>query len=266
MSEAEVLFTDLVGCDRLSLYLNQDSHLDKHKSLFLASVLARRTRGEPLQYILAKTEFMGRQFILTEDVLIPRPETEILVDTALRYLSDTDIARRTLRILDLGTGSGCIAVSLAKLLSNSIIDAIDISEAALRVARKNSRLHKARVNFMQSDLFDNPKLRVDNYNLIISNPPYIPRGEIINLQPEISFEPAIALDGGKDGLHFYRQIVGQSTRYLKTGGLLMVEIGFNQGDAVSGIIDQSAAFKIIEVVKDFQQFERIIVAKKIKNG
>ncbi|TRZ96442.1 peptide chain release factor N(5)-glutamine methyltransferase [bacterium] len=259
MIESEILFTDLLGCDRVSLYLNQDRYLNKQQADFLASVLKRRAKGEPLQYILAKTEFMGLQFRLTEDVLIPRPETEILVETALRYFSNIDTA---LQILDLGTGSGCIAICLAKVLSNSIIDAIDISERALKVAKKNSRLHKVNINFMPSDLFSNQKLIGNSYDLIISNPPYIPGEEIKNLQPEIRFEPDIALDGGSDGLDFYRRVIGESSQYLKDRGLLMIEIGFNQKYAVQDIIGKSSALDIIEIVKDYHNFERVIVAQK----
>jgi release factor glutamine methyltransferase len=167
-----------------------------------------------------------------------------------------------LQILEVGSGSGCIAISLAKVLSNCIIDAIDISQGALKVAKKNSRLHKVKINFMPSDLFSNQKLNDSNYDLIISNPPYIPTEEIKKLQPEIRFEPDVALDGGSDGLDFFRRIIAESPRYLKDRGLLMIEIGFNQKYAVRDIISKSSALEIIETVKDYRGFERVIVAKK----
>ena len=266
MTEAEILFADFLNCSRLSLYLNRDLPLDKYQAKFLSSVLERRISGEPLQYILKRIEFMGLEFVLTKDVLIPRPETEILVENAVRCLSVAATSHRALRILDIGTGSGCIAVSLAKLLSDPVIDAIDISGPALIVARKNAGLNKVSINFMQSDLFNHQDLETGGYDLIISNPPYIPTGEIRKLQPEIRFEPFIALDGGSDGLDFYRRIIKESPRYLREGGLLIMEMGLNQIYALKNIIEKSSTFGIVEITKDYNNIDRVIVLERHKEN
>lgn len=261
MTEAELLFTEILNCDRLSLYLKQELKLDKDKITFVSSVLKRRFSGEPIQYILERTEFMGLDFKITPDVFIPRPETEIMVETAVKIGHRLLVIGDRLKILDIGTGSGCIATSLAKFLRNAEIDAIDISNEALRIAKENARLNRANINFIQSDLFAY-NLTPNTYNLIVCNPPYIPTAEIENLQPEIRYEPHIALDGGSDGLDFYRKIIVQSPRYLKKGGFLIMEIGFGQKEAIKNIFQNTANFEIIEVICDYNNIERIIVAKK----
>ncbi len=266
MNEAELLFTDILNCDRLSLYLNRGSVLDKDKSTFVSSVFKRRTRGEPIQYILGKTEFMGFEFRVGPDVLIPRPETEILVETVTQT-----VARRTphaarLKILDIGTGSGCIAISLAKFLPDAEITATDVSGKAIEVAQYNAKLNNVaeKITFIKSDLFANCELRTTNHDIIVCNPPYIAASEIDNLVPQIKYEPRLALDGGNDGLYFYRRIIDGAPYYLQGGGFLMLEIGFNQKDGIRNIFQKSKNFEIIEVVKDYNDIERVIVARNIK--
>ena len=263
MVEAELLFSSILNCDRLSLYLNKESLLDKDNSLFVSCVLKRRIKGEPIQYILGKTEFMGFEFKLTADVLIPRPETEILVETVIKQLSALSPQPSALKILDVGAGSGCIAVTLAKLLPAIELTATDISQAALKIAKDNAIMHKVleRIKFFRSDLFASCELGVASYDIIISNPPYIASKEIDKLQPEIKYEPRIALDGGTDGLGIYGRLIASSPRYLKKGGLLILEIGFNQGQALKNIFRKYKDFKIIEVVKDYNNIERVIVAQ-----
>jgi release factor glutamine methyltransferase len=251
------LFSEILNCDRAHLYLNQDVALDKEQSLFISATLERRFSGEPLQYILGKTEFMGLEFKVTPDVFIPRPETEILVETALKLVSS--VKCQVSNILDLGTGSGCIAVSLARFLPRAKVDAIDISEKALAMAKYNAWLNNAEINFIQGDLF-NPT----DYDLIITNPPYIPSAEIDNLQPEIQYEPRIALDGGRDGLDFYRRITACAPGYLKEDGFLIMEMGFGQRPQIENIFQKSGNFEIIEVVNDYNNIERVIVAKNIR--
>jgi release factor glutamine methyltransferase len=263
MNETELLFTEILSCNRSSLYLNTDLHLDKNKSSLISSALKRRAYGEPIQYILGKIEFMGLEFKVSPDVFIPRPETEILVETVIKYATSHKLQATSKKILDVGTGSGCIAISLAKFLPNNIeIDAIDISKEALEIAQENARLNNAGINFMQGDLFNACDLRPATCDLIVSNPPYIPSEEIEILQPEIRYEPRIAIDGGKDGLYFYRRLIGESPNYLKQGGLLIMEIGFNQKNAIKNIFKNSANYKIIEVIKDYNNIERVIVAKR----
>lgn len=267
MTESELLFTQILDCDRLSLYLNQDMPLDEDKTFLISSVLKKRISGEPLQYILGKTEFMGLKFKLNKDVFIPRPETEILVEKVIEIGHRLLVMGDRLKILDIGTGSGCIAVSLAKFLSNARIDAIDISSEALTIAKANAELHNVVINFSQADLFNTYDLLPTTYHLIVSNPPYIPSTEIDNLQLEVSYEPRLALDGGKEGLDFYQKIIEQSPRYLKEDGILLMEMGFAQRIAVEEILKKSKIFQIIEIIKDYNRIDRVIVAKrKEKNG
>jgi release factor glutamine methyltransferase len=265
MTEAELLFTQILNCDKLSLYQNRNSPLGKEKLSFISSVLKRRIAGEPIQYILGKTEFMGLEFKVTPDVLIPRQETEILVETALKQISDLRSQISVVNILEIGTGSGNIAVSLAKHLPGAKICACDISAKALDIARANVRINRVddSINFIQSDLFASYDLRPTAYDLIISNPPYVTAQEIDNLQPEIKYEPRIALDGGGDGLDFYRRIASQAPEYLKEDGLLILEMGFGQAGSIKNILKISENFEIIEVVRDYNGLDRVIVARKL---
>jgi len=264
MNEAELLFSRVLNCDRVSLYLNKKDKLGAQSGALVSSVLRKRISGYPLQYILGKADFFGREFLVNESVLIPRPETEILVETALKI--GLRLKAKGLRpdILELGTGSGCIAISLAKELPGVNIIATDISEKALGAARKNARLHNVKINFVQGDLFNTYPLSFTLYHLIISNPPYIPSGEINKLQPEIAYEPRQALDGGKDGLDYYRRIAGQCSEYLKEEGVLVFEIGFGQYEEIEKILQKGAKLQIIDVIRDYADIRRVIVAQKVK--
>jgi len=267
MLEAELLFTELFNCDRLSLYLEKRPAITKDKLALISSVLKRRITGEPIQYVLGKTEFMGLKFKVTPDVFIPRPETEILVETAIKLVHRPQSIVHSYNILDLGTGSGCIAVLLTKFLPNAKISAVDISGRAIQLAKENARLNKVEIDFIQSDLFNTVDYRLSTIDLIVSNPPYITSAEIDNLQPEIQYEPRLALDGGKDGLEFYRKIISLSPYYLKKDGLLIMEMGFNQAGAIRNIFKISGKFKILEVVKDYNNIDRVVVARKVgRNG
>jgi len=259
MNEAELLFTKILKCGRNSLYLHNGNVLDKEKQFFISSILKRRIKGEPIQYILGESEFMGLSFKVTRDVLIPRPETEILIEIVLKY--------EPRKILELGTGSGCIAVSLAKFIPLARIVALDVSQGALGVAvenaEKNGVLDKIEFKFLDL-LTDNIKpcdVRMKNFDLIVSNPPYIRSSEILELAPEIQFEPRVALDGGEDGLDFYRKISKNAPLYLNNNGYLILEMGFGQCAEIRKILQNSLNFEIIEVVKDYNNIDRIIVAK-----
>jgi release factor glutamine methyltransferase len=212
---------------------------------------------------------MGLEFKVTPCVFIPRPETELLVEKVIELVTRVQGYKgASLKILDIGTGSGCIAVSLAKLVPQAKIDAVDISEQALKIAKENARLNKIKVNFFQSDLFttyDLPCLpagrRLTTYDIIVSNPPYVVASEINNLQAEVRQEPRLALDGGRDGLDFYRRIIVTAWRYLRKGGLLVLEIGFGQKEEIKNIFQKSAKFEIIEITKDYNNIDRVVVAK-----
>lgn len=256
MNEVELLFSEVLGCDRASLYLNRNRNLSEDQSVFISAALKRRIKGEPIQYILGKTEFMGLELKVNPNVLIPRPETEILVETVIKYAGKEKLTR----ILDLGTGSGCIAISLFKNLVNPEIDACDISAKALELAKENSALHSAKINFIQSDLFGS--LSNKKYDIIVSNPPYVEEDQIIKLQPELQFEPRIALAAGADGLDFYRRIISKASDHLRSNGLLIVEIGFGQVEPLKKIFNDSNKFKITEVAKDYNNIDRVIAARK----
>ncbi len=261
MNEAELVFTHLFSCDKATLWQKRSTHLNKKDSAWVASVLRRRSAGEPLQYILGQTEFMGFSFKVNANVLIPRPETEILVEEALKLCAGK------VDILEIGTGSGCIAVSLAKFLPSARITALDISWKALEIARDNAFRHALaeRIIFLHSDLFSHKALSVSEFDLIIANPPYVAGREIDSLQPEISFEPRQALDGGIDGLDFYRRIAKNAGAHLKAGGILMLEIGFAQAQAVERILESTKRLRVVKVIKDYNKIKRVVVAQKINH-
>jgi len=264
VNEAELLFTEILNCERAELYLGKDSLLSKAESGKVALALKRRISGEPIQYILGKAEFMGLEFKVNKDVLIPRQETEILVETVIKIAADFNLCSG--RILELGVGSGCISVSLAKFLPDVRVVAVDLSRPALKVAEENAVSNNVsdRIRFIQSDLFSAFRLQALAFGLIAANPPYIPDSEILSLQPEVQFEPRLALSGGKDGLDFYRKIISQAPSYLDKGGFLIMEMGFKQCDAVKNIFQESGKFEIIDIVNDYSGIERVIVVKKIK--
>lgn len=266
MNEAELLFSSVFDCDSLSLYLNKELVLGKDKAEFISSALKRRIKGEPIQYILGKTEFMGFDFKVTPDVLIPRPETEILVETVLKFGAGLRARGSWLNILDIGTGCGNIAISLAKFLPNVKITALDISQEAINIAQNNAVLNnvKEKINFINKDFFDrnHEPCAMSQFDIIVSNPPYIASSQINKLQPEIKYEPRIALDGGGDGLNFYRRLIPDCFSHLEKSGLLIMEIGFNQIEALQNIFQKFQDFEIIEVVKDYNNIERVIVVKR----
>jgi len=257
VNEAELVLTHVLNCDRLSLYLNKDSKLDKDKSALFSSILKRRIKGQPVQYILGSSEFMGLKFKVDKRVLIPRPETEILVEAAIEGLKNIEKPD----VLDIGTGSGCIAVSLAKNIPNCKIMATDISPEALELAGQNADLYRVKIEFLRSDLFAG--LRLKEFDLIISNPPYVPTRELKSLAREISFEPVLALDGGSDGLDFYRRIISQASGYLKKGGLLVFEVGINQAGQVKDMLETGEKFDDLRIIKDYNNIQRVVIARRI---
>ncbi|MFH0763511.1 MAG: peptide chain release factor N(5)-glutamine methyltransferase [Candidatus Omnitrophota bacterium] len=214
----------------------------------------------PIQYIVGHAEFCGMDFLVDERVFIPRPETELLVETVTEIFYS--IHSTQYAILDLCTGSGNIAIALTKTLPDCKIIASDISEEALALARKNSSRLGAghNIEFVSSDLFNNIKGR---YDLIVSNPPYIAGFEFETLQKEVLKEPRLALDGGEDGLGFYRRIVQEAPRCLNSGGYLVFEIGFGQAGEVRKIIGRAGAFKVTGIKKDFNGIDRVVVARWI---
>ena len=260
MTEAELVLTHVLNCDRLSLYLNKDVCLDIDKSAQVSAILRRRITGEPLQYILGSVEFMGYRFKVDKRALIPRAETEILISSVLEKIKSTAKSAR-LKILDLGTGSGCIAVCLAKLLPQARVWATDVSSAALQLAKENADLHKVKVKFLSGDLFSALEKDQEKFDLIISNPPYIAQDEFYALAKEISFEPVLALKAGIEGLDFYRRIINQAAGYLNTDGLLAFEIGANQANRICAMLEEQN-FNLFGIIKDYNNTKRVVMAKQ----
>ncbi len=222
-------------------------------------VINERCNGKPYAYIVGHKEFMGLDFIVNENVLIPRDDTEVIVQSVLSKINKD----ASLKICDMCTGSGCIAISLAKEVEKSgIADykivAVDKSEKALEVAKENATRNNANVEFVLSDLFDN--LEEKEFDIIVSNPPYIKTKAIKTLQKEVKDnEPNMALDGGEDGLYFYNKIIHQAKHFLKANGIICFEIGFDQANEVTQILN-SQNFKNIEVIKDLSGNDRVVIA------
>lgn len=228
--------------------IDRDRYIKNVKRLIL---------GEPLQYITGIQEFMKLNFLVTKDVLIPRPDTEILVEEVIRKAEN--ISNPV--ILDLCTGSGAIAVSLAKYIKNVHICAVDISSKALEIAKKNAELNgvKNNIEFIESNLFD--KIKERKFDIIVSNPPYIETETIKTLSKDVQSEPKIALDGGKDGLDFYRKIADSGSKYLNRQGYICLEIGYNQRIAVRQILENKKRYVNINCIKDLCGNDRVIIAQ-----
>lgn len=248
--EAEWLLAEALGLDRIGLYVNFEKPLLPDELARIRGLVARRARREPLQYILGTQEFMGLEFRVTPAVLIPRHDTETLVREALNRAGD---ARA---VLDIGAGSGCISVALAKLMPDAEVAAVDCSEDALKVARENAARNDVTVHYVSGSLFE--PFAGERFDLIVSNPPYIPAADLAGLQPEVrDFEPRGALDGGADGLDFYRLMVPAATEHLSPRGWLMVEIGIGQALAVKELF-AAAGFAEIFTARDPGGIERVV--------
>ena len=228
----------------------EDITQDAQKEYELA--VQKRAEHIPLQYIIGEQEFMGLRFKVNSNVLIPRQDTETLVEQVLK------IVKPGMKVLDLCTGSGCVLISVLKNAPELTGMGSDISKTALLVAKENAKLHEVDAEWVRSDLFDNI---TETFDVIMANPPYIPTGEILSLMPEVrDFEPENALDGGADGLDFYRKIAGQVKDYLNPGGYVYMEIGYDQGEAVSELM-RNAGFTEVEVIKDLARNDRVVKGK-----
>ncbi len=248
------LFAHVTGMTKSSFFLRAEEEAEDGWLTEYGHVLELRMARRPLEYITNETEFMGLPFYVDENVLIPRQDTECLVEEALPYVQGKDV-------LDLCTGSGCIGISLAVLGGCRSVTLADLSQAALRVARENAHKNQADVLFVQGDLFENIE---STYDVIVANPPYIPTAEIGRLMPEVrDYEPLAALDGAEDGLHFYYRIIGESSRYLQFGGRLCFETGYNQGKAVRSYMEHSG-YTDVEIKKDLAGLDRIVTGRRME--
>jgi release factor glutamine methyltransferase len=262
--DAELLLRHVLGQDRAWILAHIRDILGAEHQKAFDRLISRREKREPLQYITGIQEFWGLDFIVTPDVLIPRPETELIVESSLR--TELGAAESPL-IVDLCTGSGCIAVSLAKELPASRILATDRSEKALDVARQNARKHEvsARIRFFHGDLFE-PLDELDirgRVDIMVSNPPYVPDGILHILQPEVrDHEPELALVAGPEGTEIHQRIINAAPEYLRHHGSLIMEMGIGQAEKVGQMVRASGAFDTPDILKDLAGIERVIVAKK----
>lgn len=239
-----------IECSYYYVHGEEDITQDAQKEYEIA--VQKRAEHIPLQYIIGEQEFMGLRFKVNSNVLIPRQDTETLVEQVLK------IVKPGMKVLDLCTGSGCVLISVLKNAPELTGMGSDISKTALLVAKENAKLHEVDAEWVRSDLFDNI---TETFDVIMANPPYIPTGEILSLMPEVrDFEPENALDGGADGLDFYRKIAGQVKDYLNPGGYVYMEIGYDQGEAVSELM-RNAGFTEVEVIKDLARNDRVVKGK-----
>lgn len=255
--DARLLLEHVCGTNLQTLLLDGDRPVSAQEAALYREYVARRKKREPLAYILEKWEFMGLPFEVGPDVLIPEQDTENLIEEIMKDLHDSD------RILDLCTGSGCILLSLLKYSNGTTGVATDLSEKALAVARRNAeRLGLAdRIELRCGDLFE-PVREDERFDLIVSNPPYIETETIERLAPEVKdHEPLMALDGGKDGLSFYRRIIPEAVRHLVTGGYLFLEIGYDQAEAVMALM-REAGYYDVRSIKDYGGNDRIVCGIK----
>lgn len=251
--EAEWMLASVTGHDRVGLYVNFDQPLTDAELATYRGMVARRSKREPLQHILGTQEFCGLDFEVSPSVLIPRYDTEVLVAEALRVAP----AART--VLDIGVGSGCIAVALAKALPAAEVSGVESSPEALELAQRNADRHAARITLFEGSLFE--PFKDQRFDLIVSNPPYIPTADLERLQPEVrDYEPRQALDGGADGLDYYRLIVPQAPTYLNPGGWLLVEVGIDQADEVKRLFATAGITEIFTAM-DTQEIERVVGGK-----
>lgn len=247
--DAWYLLEYVTGIDRSEYFLCMTEELSTEQEEKYRMVLAERTKHIPLQHITGVQEFMGLEFGVNEHVLVPRQDTEVLVESVL------DVLRPGMEVLDMCTGSGCILISLLKLSKEIKGMGVDVSAEALAMAKKNAEKLDVEADFTQSDLFASV---VGSYDVIVSNPPYIPTEVIDKLQEEVKFhDPLLALDGKEDGLYFYRRIIKESPDYLKENGKLYFEIGHDQGEAVKGLIE-AAGFTQVTVKKDLAGLDRVV--------
>ncbi len=259
---AELLAGHILKLDRVQLYLNFERVLSSREVEQLRGLLLRRSQNEPLQYILGETEFFGLKFKVTPATLIPRPETEMLVERVIQLCQQKFPSQQTISLLDIGAGSGNIAIAVAKNVANSQIVALDKNLAALEVAEENAKFHQVadKIRFAAVDIFDKIDNSFPQFDGIVSNPPYVTETEFVSLPAEIrNFEPSSALDGGSDGTKFYRRIAELMPDILQPGGFVAVEIGVSLEKIVTDIFNSIHFFQKIEVVKDLTHRSRIVI-------
>ncbi|MEN6625443.1 MAG: peptide chain release factor N(5)-glutamine methyltransferase [Candidatus Sumerlaeia bacterium] len=266
--DMSLLIAEAVGCDRIGVYLNQDRPMDQAERKRLRALFDRRVRREPIAYILGRREFHGLSFEVGPAVLIPRPETEHLVEAAVEWMREGKLkyelrtGNSTPLVADIGTGSGAIAVAIAHAVENCRVIATDVSVEALVVAKRNAERHAIadRIEFRQGALFEPIREELD---AIVSNPPYVAETDRATLAPDvIAYEPHTALFSGPDGLDCIRELVAQAPHHLRAGGRLWIEIGAGQSLAVQNLLEQTGAFESISFIKDYAGIDRVAQAAR----
>lgn len=258
--DAEVLLAEVLTCPRIQLYALWDTEVDSGQRDKFRDFVRRRAEGCPVAYLVGKREFHSLEFAVTPDVLIPRPETEFLVGEALAFAKQAPVER----YVDVGVGSGAIAITLAKAWPNARGVALDLSDSALQVARGNAEKHGVadRVEFLRSDLLEAVGDR-EPFDLIVSNPPYVSAADYLTLATEVrNYEPRIALEAGVDGLDIYRRLIPQAANLLKPGGLFLLELGIHQEPAVRELLVATGKLTALPAVRDMQRIPRVIGAKR----
>ena len=285
----KILIEYVFKISKEKLILKYKDEINNKKVEEFRNLLKKLENGIPIQYIINNQEFMGLNFYVDEDVLIPQPDTEVLVEEVIKYCNelrnnepedketnkdykeniekepiinkeDKNINKKTIKILDLCTGSGIIGISIYKYLENVEIYASDISQKALNIAEKNTNLNNAKINFINSDMFEN--IHIKDFDIIVSNPPYIESKVIKSLSKEVQNEPKLALDGGEDGLKFYRSILENAKDYLRKNGAIFLEIGYDQKEKIEEISKSYKIYKETKCIKDFGGNNRVIIIKK----
>ena len=285
----KILIEYVFKISKEKLILKYKDEINNKKVEEFGNLLKKLENGIPIQYIINNQEFMGLNFYVDEDVLIPQPDTEVLVEEVIKYCNelrnnepedketnkdykeniekepiinkeDKNINKKTIKILDLCTGSGIIGISIYKYLENVEIYASDISQKALNIAEKNTNLNNAKINFINSDMFEN--IHIKDFDIIVSNPPYIVSKVIKSLSKEVQNEPKLALDGGEDGLKFYRSILENAKDYLRKNGAIFLEIGYDQKEKIEEILKSYKIYKETKCIKDFGGNNRVIIIKK----
>lgn len=257
--DVQLILSHLLKKDRIYLHAHRNDEVDDEVALKFYEMVTKRNEGYPLQYMTNSQDFMGLNFFVQEGVLVPRPDTEILVEKIINIVNNNELKNKEIDILDIGTGSGAIAVSLAYYLKNANVTAMDISDVAIETANINIEKHKlSNINTLHGDIFKY-KFNNEKYNIVVSNPPYIEKKVIESLPIEVSlYEPKLALDGGEDGLIYYRQIIEIFKNIMSEDAILSVEIGYDQKEAITNIFNESNIFSKVECDKDLGGNNRVI--------
>lgn len=261
LKESVYILSKVLGENKIYIFTNLSKWVSKEEEEVFLGLVEDRKTGKPMAYIFNEKEFMGINFYVDERVLIPRPETEELVEFIIGFI-EANYKGENIQVLDIGTGSGTIALSLGKRFKGIEVLGVDVSKEALEVARENlNRLKASNVSFKRSDLFENIG-KEEKFSIIVSNPPYISKDVVRNLQKDVKdFEPGLALDGGEDGLDFYRRIINRSKSHLEKEGMLLFEIGYDQGREVKALMEEEG-YKNVQIAKDLQGLDRIVSGLK----